>query len=274
MPDWRNLCLYYADIFTFATSKGRLSPVFVGKMYNFMLQKKLAFRWGMEGDCIMNRFTIAAFGALSLSLLPTAGSATFVSLGDCTGAVSCSVTDTPPNPVTTNPNDGQLLAWNEVQNFVLTEDLRVDRVFDTTASFVEDAGGGDYFIKAGTIVSSHYLQWDPGEGSSSTIDTTIALDSQIFAFITADSNLFASDFLGLPGLDYNDFSLRGLESGDTTDFNGLAVDINWTAGSPGDWTRLITAYSPGGVSEVPLPAGAPLMITGLAAFGWFKRKRK
>ncbi len=66
-----------------------------------------------------------------------------------------------------------------------------------------------------SVVSSHYLQWDPGSGSASSVQATIELNSQVFAFITADQNLFDSDAaLGLPGLDYADFGLRGLETGD------------------------------------------------------------
>lgn len=182
--------------------------------------------------------------------------ATLINIANCTGANNCLITDTPPNPVTQNPNNGLLIAWDEVQNFVLTEDLRVDRVFDINASFVEATGTGDFWIKAGTIVSSHYLQWDPGtylnQQSSSAVTAQIQLDSQVFAFITADQNLFDSDFLGLPGLNYNDFGLRGLEPGDTTDFVGENVNINWSASSPGDWTRLITAFSPA-AAEVSEP---------------------
>ncbi|WP_161973935.1 VPLPA-CTERM sorting domain-containing protein [Hwanghaeella grinnelliae] len=208
------------------------------------------------------------------TLTASSAQATFVSLGDCDGAIDCFVTATPPNPIIQNPNDGILLAWNEVQNFELTQDLRVDRVFDPNASFVEALSGGDFLIKAGTIVSSHYLQWDPGNGSDGRVSSTIELDSQVFAFITADNNLFNSDFLGLAGLDYADFGFRGLESGDTTVFNGTDVDISWAATSPGDWTRLITAFSPGGVTTVPVPAAAPLLGLGLAAFGLLSTRRR
>jgi len=208
------------------------------------------------------------------ALTASSANATFVSLGDCDGAFDCIVTSTPPNPIVQDPNDGILLAWNEVQNFELIQDLRVDRVFDPNASFVEAVSGGDFLIKAGTIVSSHYLQWDPGNGSDGRVSTTIGLDSQVFAFITADSNLFNSDFLGLAGLNYADFGFRGLESGDTTVFNGTDVDISWAATSPGDWTRLITAFSPGGVTTVPVPAAAPLLGFGLAAFCLLKVRRR
>lgn len=198
------------------------------------------------------------------------GHATLDNLGSCTGATSCVITTTPPNPVTQDPDDGILLAWNERQNVTLTADLRVDRVFDETASFVE-ADGSAWKIKAGTIVSSHYLQWDPD--GTGTVSTTIALDSQVFAFITADQKLFDSDsVLGLPGLDYNDFTLRGLEPGDTTDFNGPNVDITWTAGSPGDWTRLITAFSPT-AAQAPVPPLLLPMCAALAALALLRRSR-
>jgi len=220
--------------------------------------------------------TTKALIATAGALLAGPASATLVDLGDCNGANSCTITSTPPDPVAPNPNDGILLAWDELQNFTLTSDLRVDRVFDEDADFVSPAGG-DFLIEAGTVVSSHYLQWDPGNGSSSSVNTTISLDSQVFAFITADQNLFDSDFLGLPGLDYNDFRLRGLESGDATVFNGADVDITWSAGSPGDWTRLITAFSPGGEPEVPpipVPATLPLLAGALAVRGVALRRRR
>lgn len=223
----------------------------------------------------MNRCFISTISA-AITVMAGPASATLVDLGPCGGANACIITDTPPNPVTRNPNDGILLAWDEVQNVTLPSDLRVDRVFDETAPFVEATGRGDFLLKAGTIVSSHYLQWDPGPGSRSRVETTISLDSQIFAFITEDQNLFDSDaLLGLPGLDYNDFGLRGLERGDTTTFNGTDVDISWGASSPGDWTRLITAFSPGGepTTPIPVPGSLPLMAGGLGLAGLIARRR-
>ena len=47
------------------------------------------------------------------------------------------------------------------------------------------------------------------------------------------------------------------------------VDIDWAASNPGDWTRLITAYSPGG-EPIPEPATMLLLgsgLVGLAGFG-------
>ncbi len=213
----------------------------------------------MNYTLVYKRALIAGTAGLILSV----ADATISNITDLTGANSFDISAPPDGfTVVKNPNDGILKAWDEVQNFTLTEPLRVDRVFDENASFVSDAGGGDFFIAAGTTVSSHYFQWDPGNGSAGRVTATIELDSRAFAFITADDNLFDSDdFLGLPGIDYNDFVFRGLEDGDTTTFNNDKVDISWAASSPGDWTRLITAFSPAAAPELTTNNSAGLPAT-------------
>lgn len=223
------------------------------------------------------------FAAVALmcggALIPRAN-ATLLDFPSCN--VTCTITSGGgiPNPVVQDPNDGILLTWDERQNVTLLADLPVDRVADATASFI-GGSSGSYYIKAGTIVTSHYLQWDPSSQSGNTVNARIHLDSEIFAFITADQKLFDSDaILGLPGIDYNDFNLRGLESGDDTTFNagGLGlnyVDISWFASSPGDWTRLIAAYSPIAEQRAQAPEPGTLAIFGfgLAGLGLMRRRK-
>ena len=225
----------------------------------------------------MRSAKLFAASVVALLMSISAAHATLLGYTNCSGAIECLIAPDQiplPNPIVQNPNNNLLIGWDEVQNYTLTSDLRVDRVADPLASFVGHDGSG-YFIKSGTIVSSHYFQWDPASGSK-TVNATLQFDSAIFGFITSDANLFASDAqLGLPGLDYADFGLRGLENGDTTNFapggDNRLVDISWTASSPGDWTRLITAYSP--AAAVPEPSTLALFGASLLGFAC-RRGRK
>ncbi len=161
-----------------------------------------------------------------------------------------------------NNDDSILYLWDEVQNYTLTEDLFINRVADPSASYIGQSGR-NYFIRAGTIISSHYVQWDPPR--SRRVRATLNFDSDVFGLITSGDYLAASDFLGLPGIDYNDYFLRGLERRDRVSFNDGSIDIRWRANRPGDWTRLITAESPGGnPAPVPEPATVLLLGAGLA----------
>ncbi|MBC8414430.1 hypothetical protein H8E50_12300 [bacterium] len=106
-------------------------------------------------------------------------------------------------------NDNTLWIWDEQQNVTLGSDVQVDWVADESASYVTVISNG-YLIKAGTIVSSHYVQWDPA--GTGRVEGNLHFDSDIFGYITSDQALFASDaLLGKTVVSYNDFTFRGIE---------------------------------------------------------------
>ena len=219
------------------------------------------------------RFLRALGFSVLLAMVTQPASATITDIPFCNGAISCVLTSTPPNPVVPDPNDGTLLVWNEVQNLTLTSALRVDRVFDSLAPFINDLGNGEFEIVAGTVISSHYIQWDPGNDSSNRVVAYLDADAQTYAVIASDQNFSASDaLLGLTGVDYGTFSNRSLEANDITNFNTATLVLSWEASSPGEWARLITGYS--AVADVPVPPGAAMVASLLPMAMLIKRRRR
>lgn len=161
-----------------------------------------------------------------------------------------------------NFNDDALYAFNETQNFVLTDDLAVDL--------------GISPLLAGTSVSSHYVFFDPRKLSNQ--QGYVDFDGEILGVATQTDTLSATDGLISNAITYLAPSLRGLESRDSvfvddSDANRLRVD--WRAGSPGDYVRVFTAANLNNLSVVPLPAGGALLLTGLLGFAGMRRfKRK
>ena len=101
---------------------------------------------------------------------------------------------------------------------------------------------------------------------------TVSFDSDIFGIITSTSNLAASDFLINTGVTYLNPTLRGLESGDSATITGLqTITVDWRAGTPGDYIRVLTDFSPG---AVPIPASVWLFGSGLFGIVGIARRKK
>lgn len=200
------------------------------------------------------------FGAVLISaVLAQTAQGAIVGITFCSGAMTCAVTTQPPDPVSPDPNDGVFLAWEEIQHLTLTASLQVDRVLDPNASYVDDLGGGVYMLQPGLTVSSHYVQWDPGNDSSARAVMSMNFEGIVLGFITSDQNLnWSNSTLGLWSIDYGNFANRGLEEDDITNISGYRATLSWEADSPGDWARIITAAAP-----VPIP---PSGFAAAAAF--------
>lgn len=158
-----------------------------------------------------------------------------------------------------NFNSPNMYGFDEDQNIVLGSTLAVD------------IGAP---LLAGTTVASHYIFFDPA--SPLTITGTVTFDSTVLAIITSTGTLFASDFLANTGVNYLNPGHRGLEGADYAAISGTnEITFSANALTPGDYIRVITAYSPGGDPNfVPEPATLALTGLGLLLLGGFKRKTR
>ncbi len=218
----------------------------------------------------MKSSPILAFSITAL-LFCTHASATIVS-GNVTGGTSAtqggsfiklSTPFTDSNPDNTVGNDNfqtpNLYGFDEGQNITLTADINVDLLASTGTAGIISQGG---------TVASHYIFFDPA--SFTTQQGTVSFDSNIFGIITSSNNLIASNFLGNTNVSYLNSNLLGLEGGDTVSISDpKTISVNWAAGTPGDYIRVLTDYSP---AAVPVPAAFWLFASSLLGFLGFRRK--
>jgi len=173
----------------------------------------------------------------------------------------------PDNTVGDNTfQDPNLYGFDEGQNIDITVDLTVDILADGMGG-----GGGPGIVPEGSTVASHYIFFDPDGDTTQT--GTVTFDSEIFGIITSTDNLADSDFLINTGVNYLNPDLRGLEAGDIVTITGLnTIEVDWFAGTPGDYIRVLTDFSPGAV--VPVPAAVWLFGSGLLAMIGLCRHKK
>ncbi len=147
----------------------------------------------------------------------------------------------PANTVGYNTfQQSNLYAFDEDQNLLLTADVRVD------------VGASP---KAGEIVASHYVFFDPMWGSRQV--GYVDFDATIYGVATSTENLEASDFLANTGVIYFNPGLRGLEGNDRVWIDPddpRRLWVEWVAETPGDYVRVFTMESP--LAAVPAPSAA------------------
>jgi hypothetical protein len=182
----------------------------------------------------------------------TGGVGSFVELdGDATFSVGKNNFDT-----------DALYAFNETQNFVLTDDLVLEL--------------GMSPLMAGTRVSSHYVFFDPLRLSEQ--QGYVDFDGDILGVATTTATLKATDALISNSVTYLSPKLRGLERRDSVEIdqnNANRLLLDWRAGSPGDYVRVFTAANlSANLSVVPLPAGGALLLSGLVGFAGLRRFKR
>jgi hypothetical protein len=132
-----------------------------------------------------------------------------------------------------NLQSPNLYGFDEDQNILPASPLSVDV--------------GPSPIAAGMTVASHYIFFDPGP--TQEVIGTVDFDSDILGIITSTGLLAASDFLANTGVNYLNPANRGLEAGDSVTINGpREMLFDTVASSPGDYVRVLTAFSPSAAS--------------------------
>ncbi|NNF17905.1 MAG: hypothetical protein HKN70_14265 [Gammaproteobacteria bacterium] len=133
----------------------------------------------------------------------------------------------PIGPVGNNNfQSNDLFAYEEAQNFVLSDPLELDIPVLTT-------------VPAGVEILSFYVAFDPA--SNKSITGSIEFPGDILGIASTISTLNSSDYLGNPTANYLNPSLRGLEAGDLVTITDNILSVDFEADSPGDYIRVIVA---------------------------------
>jgi len=158
-----------------------------------------------------------------------------------------------------NFNTDNLYMFDEQQNIALTSNLAVI------------LNGAMTTLAKGTIVRSHLIAFDPL--ITKTVRAAISFDSNVIGVARSDSQLIASNYLGLSGVTYLNPAGFGLEPGlDFVTFSGPhSIAIRLSSASPSDMLRVFTI---GTLSAVPEPTTWTMALAGLGTVGFAMRRRR
>ena len=155
------------------------------------------------------------------------------------------------------------------------------------APLVTDTG----VIAAGTTVNSYFFAVNTFSQFETVVDTSVTFSTPVLGLIfqenpttgTPSPNFAGSDFLGAPGITYNESSCQfcAFENANQTQPFADAAHFTLDTASfhndysiPGDFARIITL----GADPVPGPiAGAGLpgfVVAGAGLLGWWRRRQK
>lgn len=128
-------------------------------------------------------------------------------------------------------DDDNLYAFDEDQNILLKEPIRVD------------IGSEGRIIPAETVVASHYVFFDSVAG---THIGYVDFDAPILGVAMFEDTMAATDFLANTSVTYLSPDLRGLEHGDYVWIDPddpYRLWMFWAGSSPGDYIRVFTEKS-------------------------------
>ena len=130
-------------------------------------------------------------------------------------------------------DDDNLYAFDEDQNIVLIEPIRVD--------IGDDTG----IIPMGATVASHYVFFDSVDGYHTGY---VDFDAPILGIAAFQGTMAATDYLANTSVEYLSEELRGLERGDEVWIDPedpFRLWVSWAGSSPGDYIRVFTSHSAG-----------------------------
>lgn len=163
-------------------------------------------------------------------------------------------------------------AWNEIQNYTLTDGVVVDAT--SPGLYDAEADLGTQGIFAGTTISSHYIHFDsPGNTAAAATGAVRFADNIIGVICRGDNGqnltgrLDRTDYLGAPTIYPDKVENRGVEF--SSDWFRISADRKWiefhfAIEAPGDYMRVIT--------EVPAPSAVAL--AGVASLIGLARRRR